>query len=80
MKVEKLEASSGEPSAISNVDAAGFLTIQRTLRQVFPEVLVAPALLPRWDRFRALREVVECRLSLLPPAPSSRGHANGCTA
>jgi carboxypeptidase PM20D1 len=44
VKVEKLEASSGEPSDISNVDAAGFLTIQRTLRQVFPEVLIAPAL------------------------------------
>ena len=25
------------------MDAAGFLTIQRTLRQVFPEVLIAPA-------------------------------------
>jgi carboxypeptidase PM20D1 len=44
VKVEKLEAASGEPSAISNVDAAGFLTIQRTLQQLFPEVLVAPAL------------------------------------
>ena len=44
VRVEKLEASAGEPSAVSDVDTAGFRTIQRTLREVFPEVVVAPAL------------------------------------
>ena len=44
VKIEKLEASAGEPSAVSSVDTAGFRILQRTLRQVFPEVVVAPAL------------------------------------
>lgn len=34
--------SNSEPSAISPTDGVGFQTLQRTIRQVFPDVLVAP--------------------------------------
>lgn len=34
--------SNSEPSTISPTDAVGFQTLQRTIRQVFPDVLVAP--------------------------------------
>lgn len=42
--INKFGVSNSEPSAVSDVNAAGFQIIQRTLRQVFPEVLVAPGL------------------------------------
>jgi carboxypeptidase PM20D1 len=44
IKVNRFGDSNNEASAVSNVNAAGFEIIQRTLRQVFPEVLVAPGL------------------------------------
>lgn len=44
VKVNRFGASNSEPSAVSNIDEAGFQIIQRTLRQVFPEIVVAPAL------------------------------------
>ncbi len=44
VKVNRFGASNSEPSAVSNIDAAGFQIIQRTLRQVFPDMVVAPAL------------------------------------
>jgi len=44
VKVNRFGVSNSEPSAVSDVNAAGFQIIQRTLRQVFPEVLIAPGL------------------------------------
>lgn len=44
VKVKKFGISNSEPTAISDVNASGFQIIQRTMRQVFPEALVAPAL------------------------------------
>ena len=44
VKVNRFGVSNSEPSAVSDINAAGFQVIQRTLRQVFPEVLVAPGL------------------------------------
>ena len=44
VKVNRFGVSNSEPSAVSDIDGAGFQIIQRTLRQVFPEVLVAPGL------------------------------------
>ena len=44
VKVNRFGTSNDEPSPVSNINAQGFQIIQRTLRQVFPEVLVAPAL------------------------------------
>ncbi len=35
-----------EPSPVSPTDSEGFRTIERTIRQIFPEVIVAPYLLP----------------------------------
>ena len=44
VNVNRFGVSNSEPSAVSDVNAVGFQIIQRTLRQVFPEVLVAPGL------------------------------------
>jgi carboxypeptidase PM20D1 len=44
VKVNRFGVSNSEPSAVSDIDAAGFQAIQRTLRQVFPEMLIAPSL------------------------------------
>ena len=44
VKVNRLGAFASEPSPVSDTNAAGFKIIERTIRQVFPEVLVAPAL------------------------------------
>ena len=44
VKVNKFGVSNSEPTAISDINALGFQIIQRTMRQVFPEALVAPAL------------------------------------
>jgi carboxypeptidase PM20D1 len=44
VKVNRFGASAREPSVVSNINAAGFQIIQRTIQHVFPEVLVAPAL------------------------------------
>lgn len=43
IKVNKFGTLS-EPSPVSSIDALGFQVIQRTIRQSFPEALVAPAL------------------------------------
>jgi carboxypeptidase PM20D1 len=44
VRVSRSGAFASEPSPVSSVNSAGFQTIQRTIRQVFPGVLVAPAL------------------------------------
>lgn len=44
VRVNRFGGSNNEASAVSNINAAGFQIIQRTMRQVFPEALVAPAL------------------------------------
>lgn len=45
VQVSQHGASGGwEPSATSSTTHPGFLTLQQTIRQVFPEVIVAPAL------------------------------------
>lgn len=44
IKVNKFGVIASEPSAVSDINAAGFQIIQRTIRQLFPEVSVAPAL------------------------------------
>lgn len=41
----KVQEGASEPSAISPVDAEAFITLSQTLRNVFPEVLAAPALM-----------------------------------
>ena len=42
--VKKFGVSNSEPSTVSDVRARGYQIIERTLRQVFPGILVAPAL------------------------------------
>jgi carboxypeptidase PM20D1 len=44
--VRRFGGSNREPAAVSDANSAGFRVIGRTLRQVFPEALVAPALGP----------------------------------
>lgn len=44
IKVNRFGFTASEPSPVSSTDATGFQMIQRTIRQLFPEVLVAPAL------------------------------------
>jgi carboxypeptidase PM20D1 len=44
VKVNRFGVIASEPSPASDTDANGFRTVQRTIRQLFPDVLVAPAL------------------------------------
>ncbi|HET9786005.1 MAG TPA: M20/M25/M40 family metallo-hydrolase, partial [Pyrinomonadaceae bacterium] len=44
VRVNRFGGSNNEASPVSSTNAAGFQIIQRTMRQVFPEALVAPAL------------------------------------
>lgn len=44
IKVNRFGPFASEPSPVSNVNAMGYQTIEKTIRQLFPEVLVAPAL------------------------------------
>lgn len=44
IKVRLLEAFKSEPSPISDTDSSNFNLLQRTIRQIFPEVLIAPGL------------------------------------
>ncbi|MEO8124987.1 MAG: M20 family peptidase [Burkholderiales bacterium] len=44
VKIEK-EAGFSEASAVSSTDASGYTTINRTLRQLHPDVVVAPGLM-----------------------------------
>lgn len=44
VKINRLGAFAAEPSAVSGTDTAGFQTVRRTIRQLFPDTLVAPAL------------------------------------
>jgi carboxypeptidase PM20D1 len=45
VKVEALKGTAmSEPSAVSGADAAGYRVIERTLRELFPDIVVAPSL------------------------------------
>jgi carboxypeptidase PM20D1 len=44
VRVSRFGAIASEPSPVSSMSAMGFQVIQRTVRQLFPETLVAPAL------------------------------------
>jgi carboxypeptidase PM20D1 len=44
IKISILNGVGVEPSPVSNIDAPSFALLQRTIRQVFPEVVVAPSL------------------------------------
>ena len=44
VKVKRFGVSNSEPTPVSPVDTAGFQIIQRTMREVFVDVIVAPAL------------------------------------
>jgi carboxypeptidase PM20D1 len=44
VKVNRFGVIASEPSPVSNTNASGFRTVQRTIRQLFPDVLVVPAL------------------------------------
>lgn len=44
VKVRMLGTIASEPSPVSNTAANGFQTIRRTIRQLYPDVLIAPAL------------------------------------
>ncbi|HEV2864046.1 MAG TPA: M20 family peptidase [Pyrinomonadaceae bacterium] len=44
VKISRLGAFAAEPSPVSGTDTVGFQTVRRTVRQVFPDTLVAPAL------------------------------------
>jgi carboxypeptidase PM20D1 len=44
VKIHRFGVLVAEPSPISRIDATGFQNIQMTIRQLYPEVLVAPAL------------------------------------
>ena len=57
VRVNRFGISNSEPSAVSDIKAAGYQIIQRTMRQVFSEALVAPALCRR-DRLGTLCGVI----------------------
>lgn len=44
IRIAKFGTGAREPSAVSSTDTQGYQTVQKTIRQVFPETLVAPAL------------------------------------
>ncbi len=44
IKVTPLNDSFSEPTAVSNIESPNFGMLQRTIRQVFPDVVVAPGL------------------------------------
>ena len=44
VKVNRSGVFAGEPSPVSNINTTGFQIVQRTIRQLFPEVLITPAL------------------------------------
>lgn len=44
VKVNRFGGFASEPSPVSSINSASFEIVQRTIRQVFPGVLVAPAL------------------------------------
>ncbi len=56
IKVSKLEGFS-EPSSVSPVNVYGFKTILKTIRQVYPEALVAPTLMIVGSDSRKYKEV-----------------------
>jgi carboxypeptidase PM20D1 len=44
VEINTLEVSRFEPSPVSSTETAGYRTLDRTIREVFPSVLVAPSL------------------------------------
>jgi len=44
VQADHVNSLSSEPSRVSSIDSPAFETIHRTIREVFPEVLVSPAL------------------------------------
>jgi carboxypeptidase PM20D1 len=44
VSVEVLEHTAFEPSIVSDVESESFATLQRTIQEVFPDVIVAPSL------------------------------------
>ncbi|MCK4828869.1 M20 family peptidase, partial [bacterium] len=44
IKVTPLREFKSEPSPVSDIDSLNFALLQRTIRQVFPEVIIAPGL------------------------------------
>jgi carboxypeptidase PM20D1 len=44
VKVNRFGIFASEPSPVSDTDANGFQTVQRTIRELYPDVLVTPAL------------------------------------
>jgi len=45
VRVSVYPATTAEPSPISSTDSAAFATLQRTIRQVFPETIVVPSIM-----------------------------------
>ncbi len=44
VSVEVAESSASEPSTVSDVESESFAALQRTIQEVFPDVIVAPSL------------------------------------
>jgi carboxypeptidase PM20D1 len=44
VSVELLDHSAFEPSTVSDVESESFVALQRTIQEVFPDVIVAPSL------------------------------------
>jgi carboxypeptidase PM20D1 len=67
-----------EPSAVSNVDAASFAILQKTIRQAIPTAVVAPALLVASTDSRHYRSLTKNIFRFLPltvgPEDISRYH------
>jgi carboxypeptidase PM20D1 len=67
-----------EPSAVSNVDAASFAILQKTIRQTIPTAVVAPALLVASTDSRHYRSLTKNIFRFLPltvgPEDLSRYH------
>ena len=55
-----------EPSAVSDPDSASFTLLHRTIREVFPDVLVAPYLLPGATDARHYAGLAESPLRFIP--------------
>ena len=73
-------ALAGEPSAVSSIAAPAYATIARTIRETFPDAIVAPALMTAGTDTKHMTEVAENLYRFTPlragPADIPRTHGN----
>lgn len=62
----KVPGFASEPSAVSNTEAASFKALERTIRELFPEVIVAPSLVLGGTDSRHYRELTPNTYRFVP--------------